>query len=181
MKDHLIKFEKDHWFFITSTILHHTHIFHKREYANIVLGSLNYFAVQEKLYIGAYVLMPNHLHLITKMRGNTSQASYNRDFKKFTAQQIILTMKDKKDPLLDKFLVNKSDRKIQIWKRGPNVQNIYSQQFMIQKANYIHNNPCQTHWNLVESSDEYEYSSAPFYLSDKKENSVNLFDLRSLM
>ena len=32
-----------------------------------------------------------------------------------------------------------------------------------QKLNYIHFNPCQPHWNLAASPEEYKWSSARFY------------------
>jgi len=32
---------------------------------------------------------------------------------------------------------------------------------------YIHRNPCQPHWKLVESPEEYLWSTAGFYLDGK--------------
>jgi hypothetical protein len=33
--------------------------------------------------------------------------------------------------------------------------------------NYIHNNPCQPHWNLSETAEGYLWSSARFYLTSE--------------
>ena len=181
MKSNIIEFEKEHWFFITSSIINFTHIFHKKEYAEIVLNSLYYFIKNDKLYIGAFVIMPNHIHLIAKTRKNYSLVNINRDFKKFTAQKIIFTMKDMNDKLIERLIVNKSDRKIQIWKRGPYIKNIYSPEFMIQKMEYIHNNPCQKKWNLANLPEEYEFSSASFYIRDIPNKNFELFDLRAIL
>ena len=166
---------------MTSIVLNHTHIFHIKEYANIVLNSIKHFVDKVEFYIGAYAIMPNHIHLIIKTRNNATLSDINRDFKKFTAQQIILTMKNNNDILLEKFIVNKRDRKIQIWKRQPNIQNIYSASFMSQKLNYIHNNPCQAHWNLARLSEGFEYSSASFYISNKPDKYFEIFDLRTIL
>ena len=181
MKPNITEFEQDHWFFYTSTILNFTHIFHKAEYRKIILESLNYLITNERIHLGAYVIMPNHIHLILKSRDKHKVENINRDFKKYTSQQILLTMKDKKDNLLKNFFVNKRDRKYQIWKREPNLQNIFSPKFLIQKFNYIHNNPCQPHWQLAEKPEEYKYSSASFYLLNKEQNDIGLYDLRRLV
>ncbi|MFC1562764.1 transposase [candidate division KSB1 bacterium] len=170
-----------HWFFITSSIINLKHIFYKKEYAEIILNSLNYFIQKNKLYIGAFVIMPNHIHIIAKTRNNHSLANINRDFKKFTAQKIIFVMKDRNDKLIKNFIVNKSDRKIQIWKRSPYIKNIHSTDFMVQKMEYIHNNPCQKHWNLINLPEDYEYSSASFYIKDKPNKYLDIFDLRTIL
>jgi putative transposase len=41
--------------------------------------------------------------------------------------------------------------------------NLYNEAILVQKLNYLHNNPLQPHWNLVDSSWGYKYSSASFY------------------
>jgi len=33
----------------------------------------------------------------------------------------------------------------------------------MQKLNYIHQNPTQAHWNLGNSPEDYQYSSASYY------------------
>jgi hypothetical protein len=35
--------------------------------------------------------------------------------------------------------------------------------FFKQKFEYLHNNPCQPHWQLATLSEDYKYSSASFY------------------
>ncbi len=181
MKSNVIEFEKEHWFFNTSSIFNFNYLLHKKEYAEIVLNSLNYFVLNNKLYIGAFVIMPNHIHLIIKTKNNYRLSDINRDFKKFTAQKIIFTMKDKHDSLIESFIVNKCDREIQIWKRNLNIKNVYSADFMIQKMEYVHNNPCQKHWNLVNSPEDYEFSSASFYINNIPNKYLDLFDLREIL
>ncbi|KPK90863.1 hypothetical protein AMJ80_07945 [bacterium SM23_31] len=181
MKSNKTDFEKDHWFFITTSIINHNHILHKKENAIIVLNSLNYFVRNKKLHIGAFVIMSNHIHYIAKPRNEHRLSDINRDFKKFTAQQIIFRMQDNHDNTLEKFIVNKKDRKLQIWKRGSNIKNIYSRDFMIQKIEYIHNNPCQIHWNIAHSPENYEYSSASFYIKNEPSKYIELFDLRKIL
>ena len=35
--------------------------------------------------------------------------------------------------------------------------------FFKQKFDYLHENPCQPHWQLAELPEDYKYSSARFY------------------
>jgi hypothetical protein len=35
--------------------------------------------------------------------------------------------------------------------------------FFMQKLDYLHNNPCQQHWQLASLPEDYKYSSAKFY------------------
>ena len=43
-----------------------------------------------------------------------------------------------------------------------------SNKFIDQKLDYIHGNPCKGIWNLVESVERYEHSSAKFYLTSEQ-------------
>ena len=40
---------------------------------------------------------------------------------------------------------------------------LWTEEVFIQKLNYIHNNPVNYPWNLVQHPEEYKYSSAKFY------------------
>ena len=163
MKNNVIEFEKEHWFFYTSTVFNYLHLFQKAIYRDIVLESLKFFIENKRIYIGAFVIMPNHIHLILKTRNGHKMTDINQNFKKYTAQKIISAMKDKEEKEVKQFVVNKKDRKIQIWKRDPNIQNVFSSFFLLQKMKYIHENPIRKHWNLANTPEEYPYSSASFY------------------
>ena len=44
-----------------------------------------------------------------------------------------------------------------------------NKRFIRQKLDYIHNNPCNGKWNLVEEPQDYMHSSAQFYNTDARE------------
>ncbi len=44
---------------------------------------------------------------------------------------------------------------------------LYTTNMLLQKLNYIHNNPLQKHWKLSATPEEYLYSSAKFYADGK--------------
>jgi putative transposase len=59
--------------------------------------------------------------------------------------------------------VDALDRSYQVWERNSLSTDLYTEAILIQKLNYLHNNPLQPRWNLAESPYEYKYSSAKFY------------------
>jgi len=180
MKTNVKEFEKTHLFFVTSTVLKWIKLFNKKEFAQIVIDSLKYITEEDWINIYAFVLMPNHIHLILKFSANHTADQVFRDFHKFTSQQILKIMRKNHLALMNQFIVNKKDRKHQIWQREPKFKNVYSAEFLIQKAEYIHNNPIQSKWQLVERVEDYLYSSAAYYLKGKPFTLFKLTDLREL-
>jgi len=61
------------------------------------------------------------------------------------------------------FQVNSADRKYQFWQRNTLDIEIFSDNMFEQKLNYIHSNPLQQHWQLVDDPVNYRYSSATYY------------------
>ena len=55
------------------------------------------------------------------------------------------------------------DRAFQVWKRNSMSIDLVHEWFFKQKFEYLHNNPCQPHWQLATRSEDFKYSSASFY------------------
>jgi len=49
-----------------------------------------------------------------------------------------------------------------VWDDDYNAKDVFSGDFLQQKMDYIHNNPCQPYWKLSETAEEYIWSSAEF-------------------
>ena len=64
---------------------------------------------------------------------------------------------------------DKNDRQYQFWKRDPLAIPISSEQILLSKLDYIHNNPVKEKWNLCKLQEEYRWSSAAFYLNGHDE------------
>ena len=111
--------------------------------------------------------MPNHIHIIWQIRFGHEREQVQRDFLKHTAQKIIQSLQTNHPEVLERFKVNAKDRKYQIWERNPLSVDLYSEKVLLQKLNYIHQNPLQEKWKLVEIEENYEYSSAGFYQTGK--------------
>ncbi len=70
---------------------------------------------------------------------------------------------DTNNNMLNDFFVGAKDRQYQFWKRNALSIDLWTKEVFIQKLNYIHNNPINHPWNLVQLPEDYKYSSAKFY------------------
>jgi putative transposase len=155
--------EKGKIYFFTATILDWIPILHDDVIKDIVINSLKFLVDKKALKLYAFVIMPNHIHLMIQPLENPEYNNVQLSFMRFTAQKIKLVLQDNKPQLLKKFMVNKQDRKFQIWQRNPLAIELYTSKVLEQKLNYIHNNPVQKKWMLSETAMDYKYSSIRFY------------------
>ena len=109
----------------------------------------------------AFVIMPNHIHLIWKINQINGKESPKASFLKFTAHQFKKYVQQNGD--LEKYRVNASNKRYEFWKRDSLAIEIYSRWVAQQKLNYIHANPCSGKWTLAKNDLSYYYSSARFY------------------
>jgi REP element-mobilizing transposase RayT len=122
--------------------------------------------------ITGYVIMPNHLHFL--LHYIPSGAILNTvigNGKRFMAYAIAAALEAKAETALLHQLataVEAKDRsrgkKHEIWKAGFDVKPCRTEKFLLQKLNYIHQNPVSGKWRLAASAKEYAHSSARFYL-----------------
>lgn len=106
--------------------------------------------------------MNNHLHIIWQMLGEYKPENVQRDFLKYTGQQIKFQLQKDAPSVLEQCKVDAKDRQYQIWKRNALSIDIYSEEVMLQKLDYIHRNPVKA--GLVIQPEDYPYSSASFYI-----------------
>lgn len=131
----------------------------------VIINSWQNLVNRKLVEIYAYVIMPNHIHLIwniLKMNGKESPAG---SFAKFTAHQFRKYLLEFHPDLLHRFTTEKEDRKMQFWKRDPLAIPLSTEDILIQKINYIHNNPIKEKWQLAFQPEDYRFSSANFYLN----------------
>jgi len=155
--------------FSTATILNWYPLLNDDSFKDIMISSLQSLTKQDVLTVFAYVIMPNHLHVIWAENEHERKESVQTSFFKFSAHQFLHKLRSENPNLLKKFYVNKSDRKYQFWQRNTLDIEIYSDKIFDQKLNYIHNNPLQDKWQIVDDPVKYKYSSASFYELGKDE------------
>lgn len=133
------------------------------KYKQIIIDSLYFLVKEKRIKVYAFVIMPNHIHLIWRIIEPHIREDVQRDFLKYTAQRIKADLKIHHPAVLAHFFVGAKDRKYQFWERNPLSVALYSLDVFLQKMNYIHKNPIQEKWNLVVHPADYYYSSAAFY------------------
>jgi putative transposase len=77
----------------------------------IILDSLQFLVNAQRIKVTAFVLMDTHFHLIWQVLGEHNREDVQRDFLRFTAQQILKQLRNEKSELLSKLQVNTKDRK----------------------------------------------------------------------
>jgi putative transposase len=155
--------------FFTATMLKWQPILNDNERKDIIISSLTYLYNSKKIKVGGFVVMPNHIHLILRLNDNYPRKDFQRDFLKYTAQQIKFHILKTNEKLLNNFVSTQKDRAFQIWERNPLSVELYNLGIVNQKLEYIHQNPCTEKWKLSESPNEYKYSSCRFYYNQLNE------------
>jgi len=161
-------FDSANLYFVTTTAAQHAHIFRRDAVKRIIADSLSYMRVNRWINLYAFVIMPNHVHFISRFLEGHTLSDVMRELKKHTSKQTIRQYQAENNHAVLKFLKkaadNLPDQQYRVWEGGYDARDVFSPDFLRQKADYIHNNPCQPRWQLVARPEEYVWSSARYYL-----------------
>ncbi|HVX26968.1 MAG TPA: transposase [Parafilimonas sp.] len=159
-------------YFITLTVIDWVDVFTRKEYKDTLIESLKYCIQNKGLHVYEFVIMSNHLHAIISS-DKLPLSDIIRDFKKFTAKQIIEQIinsnESRKEWLLKKFAFagarNSNNKTYQFWQQDYHAVELSNEKMWRQRTDYIHNNPVRA--GFVEHAEDYLYSSARFYYNKK--------------
>jgi len=159
-------------YFITLTVIDWVDVFTRKVYKDILIDSLKYCIANKGLHVYEFVIMSNHLHAIVSS-DKLPLSDIIRDFKKFTAKQIIEQItnssESRKEWLLRKFSFagarNSNNKTYQFWQQDYHAVELSYEKMWKQRMEYIHNNPVRA--GIVEHGEDYLYSSARFYYNRK--------------
>jgi len=151
-------------YFFTATVNSWKHLLKNNKNKEIIISSLQFCVRTKRIALHGFVIIPNHIHLLLTLGENDTTISFQRDFLRFTAQQIIKKLiKDGRQNILNNFRSTQKDRIYQIWERRLKWIAVSNQPIFLQKLNYIHQNPLQEHWQLSSDANSYYWSSAAYY------------------
>ncbi|MGN7987080.1 transposase [Pedobacter sp. 22226] len=153
----------DEVYFWTDTVKDWKKIFSIDKYKIIVIDTLRELVNRKKITVYAFVIMPNHLHLVWQMIELNGKEMPHASFNKFTSHQIFQDLKLQHPEILPYFKVSDRERNFRLWQRDPLAILMDTTNKLEQKIDYIHNNPLQERWQLCENPEDYEWSSARFY------------------
>jgi putative transposase len=117
----------------------------------------------------AYVVMPDHLHLLTDSPRPASDVV--RYIKGTIAHDVIEHLKRQGHEGSLRKLTHeewKRRHRYSLWGHESNVFSVFSESVLMQKVNYIHQNPVRA--GLVEKAVDYCWSSARFWLKCVTDN-----------
>ncbi len=161
--------EADVAYFVTITIVGWIDIFTRLRQKYVIVNALKYCQKHKDLEIYAYCIMSSHIHLLCKAGEKDLLSNVLRDFKTYTSKKIIESIieypESRREWMLDYFKKAcqhlKRKQNYKVWQDGYHAEKVYSNKFIKQKINYIHNNPVVE--KLVEKPEDYVFSSARNY------------------
>ncbi|HUR67256.1 MAG TPA: hypothetical protein VMZ03_12980 [Chitinophagaceae bacterium] len=155
-------------YFWTVTINKWQRLLEGDEYKMVIIDSLQYLTDIGKVDVFAFVIMPNHLHLIWRINELNGKESPHGSFLKYTAHQFKKMLRKDPLPRLPNYKVNAIDKDYEFWQRDPLAIPLFTKKVAIQKLKYIHNNPMAGKWKLAKDRCDYKYSSARYYELNEK-------------
>ncbi|RKR82991.1 REP element-mobilizing transposase RayT [Mucilaginibacter gracilis] len=159
--------EKPH--FITFSVVKWIDAFTRIQYREILLDSIKYCQQNKGLEVYAWVVMSNHVHMIIGTQ-NLPMQGIIRDLKKHTSKSIVKVIRENEQESRRDWLIwmferegkrNPNNEVHQFWQQDNHPIELYSNEVMQQKLDYIHNNPVKAGW--VDEPQHYLYSSARDY------------------
>jgi len=164
-------FDPDNLYFVTTSAVQHRHLFERDVMKRLIVDSLDCMRLRKRLKLYAFVVMPNHLHMIIQCRAETPLADVVRDLKKHIADRLIRHCwaegNQSELDLLSSAVARSDKQRYKVWEDGYDARDVFSPEFLRQKMTYSHSNPCQPQWNLAECPEDYVWSSARFYLTEE--------------
>jgi len=163
---------EDQIYFLTMTIVQWADVFSRKRNQDIMLDSLAFCSEKKGLCIYSWVIMSNHIHMISRSEINDLSGTI-RDMKRHTSKELFESVQQNTESrkgwmtwLFTQAAKNSNEHKdFQVWQKGNNAELLETNLFYDQKLNYIHQNPVRA--GLVNEPHEYRLSSAIDYAGGK--------------
>ena len=179
MKNFMVIPNKDNpVLFTTININNNTKVFFRDDLCQIIINSWKFTEEKYGIKIINYVIMPSHIHFIyyflkpdkiiinerIGVRGKYSVFStdkadeFIKQFKKFTAHEILKKLKEEKSILLKRLVLKKEKKNkhwYSLWGDGKYNVIINDPGILKEKQKYIHDNPIKE--DLVKNYKDYKY------------------------
>jgi len=161
--------DSDKAYFITMTVIEWIDLFTRLNHKNTIIDSLKYCQQKKGLEVYAFVIMPSHIHMLCRVKNGFIFSDFIRDFKRHTSKRLLRNIleepESRREWLLKHFkeaaLHAPKEQEYKVWQDGYHAIDTWSNKFIYQKLNYIHNNPVED--KIVEKPEDYLFSSARNY------------------
>lgn len=150
-------------FFWTATVNSWYKLFAEDIPKRIIIDSLANLSSKGKITVYAFVIMPNHIHLIWRTNELNGKETAQGSFLKFTAHQFKKYLQLHNPRFLSMFAVKAENKSYEFWQRDSLAFELDRKATALQKLEYIHNNPLAEHWQMTDNPIKYHYSSSRYY------------------
>jgi REP element-mobilizing transposase RayT len=148
----------------------------------LVYNWLNLIGDKYQIKTLAFVVMPNHLHLMLELPESvTNLNTIVSNGKRFFAYDLIELLRDQKQQeIIDRLSAACTEKekakgqKHKAFQPSFDAKPIYTLKFLHQKLDYIHHNPVSGKCNLCNEITDYPNSSAAFYFDGKHHPSMHI-------
>jgi REP element-mobilizing transposase RayT len=162
--------DQQEFYFVTFTAVKWVDVFIRDTYRQIFIESVKFCQNYKGLKVGAWVIMTSHVHMILGTDGDNKLEDIIRDMKSFTSRHIRLEMEQstyesRKEWMMSFFkeagISNRNNKDYQFWIQDNHPIKLSSGERLLQRLNYIHNNPVEA--GFVCAPEHWKYSSAHDY------------------
>jgi putative transposase len=157
--------EDGHAYFVTSTVHDWLPVFIATQPVEILIESLVFCRETKHLRIAGNMVMPTHVHVVVYdedlLAGRLRETM--TAWRKFTGSKLAAYV-DSDMPSWFGYALRghaTTDRERRFWKHGLHAEAISSREWLIQKLEYMHNNPVRK--GFVRRPEDWVHSSANFY------------------
>ncbi len=172
--------------FITTNTYKRYPFFRDQRLSQILLEELGFYSGRLGFTLVGYVIMPDHVHLLLWWSRDDKQlldiSKIMQVIKRATARRIIDLLRGRSEHLLRPIAIRREQMlsptrenispqyhirspKFRLWQPGFYDFNIFSDEKLLEKLDYIHNNPVSA--GLVLSPHDYEWSSYKEYFDEE--------------
>jgi putative transposase len=134
-------------YFVSFSVVYWIDVFIRNEYKDELIESLKYCIEKKGLELYAYCIMTSHVHLIIGTSGENKMEAILRDFKSYTSGKIKKLIKDHPQESRREWMLwlmeragtkNSNNKDFQFWQQHNKPIELYDNQIMQQKLDYIH-------------------------------------------
>lgn len=171
---------KEGLYFVSFAVVYWIDVFVRELYSDKIIESLKFCQKEKGMEIYAWCIMPSHIHLVFKAKNN-NPSDLIRDLKRHTSKEIQKSIEDNIQESRKEWMLwmmeragkkNSNVKKRQFWQQHNKPIELWSNEVIEQKIDYIHNNPVEA--GFVINACDWKYSSARSYAGEVGELKIDV-------
>ena len=112
-------------YFWTTTINNWMKLLMNDRYKDIIINSFTYLSNAGKIDVFAFVIMPNHIHVIWRINAMNGKETAQGSFLKYTAHEFRKLLMRDNPSMLGLYAVDASNKLHEFWQRDPLAIHLY--------------------------------------------------------